>query len=126
MSISLNNIESRVTALEKIGFVKYPDYNKFAWTSNQKLPTSNTTISDNGWLLLWLSSGDDGNTIYVNDMPMVGNYFHSGRDNDTNSSLIPCYPGMRIRARKNGASYNIILNLYYKFKEVISYVNLLK
>ena len=111
MSISLNNIESRVTALEKMGFVKYPDYNKFVWTSDKKLPTSNITISDNGWLLINLVSGHRGNTIFVNDTPILNNWYVETVDNDTNSCLIPCYSGIKIRAQKDGAYYNIILNL---------------
>lgn len=126
MSISLNNIESRVTTLEKMGFVKYPNYNNFMWTSDKRMPTSNVTINNNGWLLINLVSGYRGNTIFVNDRPILGNWFVDNIDNDTNSCLIPCYSGMKIRSQKDGAYYNIILNLYYKFKEVISYVNLLK
>lgn len=111
MAISLNDHESRIVALEKMGFVKYPDYNKFAWSSNKKLSTSNITLSSTGWLLIAISAGEAGNDVYVNDMVMIKNFYHEGRDNDNNGILIPCYPGMRIRARKSGATYNIILNL---------------
>ena len=137
MSISLNNIESRVTALEKktnngigIGYGQ-------RWYNVTSMRSSNTNYTNTTGQPIMINvvdgSGSNYPKIFVDNIKVA--FIAGGPDTDTTlSAIVPSNSTYRVEHRfslwcelRSNNMYYILLDRFSAlFKEVISYVNLLK
>lgn len=109
MSISLNDHENRIKALEAVklsdSYLRYPEFKS---SHMSYMSTNKYTVPENGWLFIGLTTNNQ-TTILINDCnTSLYNYGKKNEWDDNNGTFIPVKANDYVRTN-NGQSVNMIM-----------------